>query len=519
MIESEKRKAIYLLHEEGLSIREIARSLRVSRKSVRKIIQEGGAPLLILRDDRKRIDPERLKKLYEDCQGFVQRMHEILLEEDGCDLAYSTLTRLVRSLGLGDPKDKDHRDAKVPDEPGKEMQQDTSPYELVIGGRPMKIIGSLLYLRYCKKRYLKFYPSFNRFRMKSFFHEALTFFEYTAETCIIDNTNLAVLHGTGPDAVMVPEMIELGKSHGGFKWKAHRIKHSDRKGGVESGFWFVETNFFPGRTFESLEDLNRQALEWATQRIVLRPHAKTGLIPAQLFEFEKSKLKKLPPFVPEPVLAHERETDQYGYAAFDGNYYWIPGHGRGRVQVVQYSQRIQIYRNRVRLAEYPLPAFGVKNERFRPVGVPEIRQHPNNCKSRAGAEENRLKAIGPEVAAYLEFLAKEPASTFKKYQLIRQLFSLSLKLAPVLLVQTISRAHRYRISNIETIEKIAQHLMRENSFQFEGWDELGEDPRAEQRRDAYRESEISDPPDMTRYDELLNRENENKDEDEDGQGT
>lgn len=511
MIESEKRKAVYLLHEEGMSIREIAKSLHVSRKSVRKIIKDCGAPLKIVREDRKQVDPERIAKLYDDCQGFIQRMHEILVEEDGTHLGYSTLTRLVRSLGLGDPKEKDHRDSKVPDEPGKEMQHDTSPYELPIGGRPMKVVGSLLYLRYCKKRYLKFYPAFNRFRMKCSLHEALTFFEYTAETCIIDNTNLAVLHGTGSDAVMVPEMIEFGKSHGGFKWKAHRIKHSDRKGGVESGFWFVETNFFPGRTFESLEDLNRQALTWATERIVLKPHAKTGLIPAQLFEFEKKHLKKLPPFVPEPVLAHERETDQYGYAAFDGNYYWIPGHGRGRVQVLQYSEKIRIYRDRERLADYPLPVFGVKHERFRPPGVPQVRQNPNNCKRRTGAEENRLKAIDPAVGAYLEFLAKQPESAFKKYHLIRQLFSLSLKLAPVLFIQTTSRAHRYRISDIETIERIALHLMRENSFQIEGWDELEEDPRD---RDVYRESEISDPPDMTRYDDLLNRQDMGNEPDE-----
>jgi len=519
MIDSDKRKAVYLLHEEGMAIREISRSLHLSRKSVRKIIAELGAPLKIVREDRKQVDPGRIQALHEDCQGFIQRMHEKLVEEDGIKLGYSTLTRLVRRLGLEDGKDKDRRDSQVPDEPGREMQHDTSPYELPIGGKRMKVVGSLLYLRYCKQRYLKFYPAFNRFRMKCFLHEGLTHFGYCAETCIIDNTNLAVLHGTGPDAVMVPEMMEFAKSHGDFQWKAHRIKHSDRKGGVESGFWFVETNYFPGRHFESLEDLNQQALEWATELIVLRPHAKTKLIPAQLFEFEKSSLKKLPPFVPEPVLTHERETDQYGYAAFDGNYYWIPGHGRGRVQVIQYSRKIRIYRDRERLAEYPLPAYGVKHERFKPEGMPGIRQYPSNCKRPTGAEENRLKAIDPAVASYLEFLARQPASSQRKYQLTRQLFSLSLKLAPSLLIQTVIRAHRYRISDIETIERIALHLMRENSFQVEGWSDPEEDF---QKRSVYLDGELSHPPDMSRYDDLLNNDEgdgEGPPGGEDGQGS
>ena len=39
MIEPEKRKAIYLLSQEGMGVREIARRLRVSRKAVRRIIR------------------------------------------------------------------------------------------------------------------------------------------------------------------------------------------------------------------------------------------------------------------------------------------------------------------------------------------------------------------------------------------------------------------------------------------------------------------------------------------------
>ena len=43
MIEPDKRKAIFLLHQGGMSIRAIARRLGVSRNSVRQIIQQNGA--------------------------------------------------------------------------------------------------------------------------------------------------------------------------------------------------------------------------------------------------------------------------------------------------------------------------------------------------------------------------------------------------------------------------------------------------------------------------------------------
>jgi hypothetical protein len=95
--------------------------------------------------------------------------------------------------------------ARVPDEPGAEMQHDTSPYTLSIGGQKMNVIGSLIYLRYSKMRYLKFYRSFNRFQMKCFFHAALNFWGVCAPVCIIDNTNLARLRRTGKNAVMTPD--------------------------------------------------------------------------------------------------------------------------------------------------------------------------------------------------------------------------------------------------------------------------------------------------------------------------
>jgi len=61
----------------------------------------------------------------------------------------------------------------------------------------------------------------------------------------------------------VPLMAAFAE-HYGFQFLCHAIRHSNRKAGEERSFWTVETNFLPGRSFQSLEDLNRQALEWAS---------------------------------------------------------------------------------------------------------------------------------------------------------------------------------------------------------------------------------------------------------------
>src|SRR5437899_5815512 len=225
MIDADKRKAVFLLHQEGIGRNQIARQLRMSPNTVRVIIEQQGEMPLRSRSDKIEIDVELLKRLYQECDGFAQRVHEKLIEEEHVSIQYSTLTRLLRQLGMS--RSEEPRCDRVPDEPGAEMQHDTSPYSVLLGDTRANVIASLLYLRYSKRRYLRFYRVFNRFRMKCFFDEALKFWEHAARVCIIDNTNLARLRSTGKDAVIVPEMEAFGK-HYGFRFLCHEKGHPNR---------------------------------------------------------------------------------------------------------------------------------------------------------------------------------------------------------------------------------------------------------------------------------------------------
>ena len=421
-----------------------------------------------------------------------------MTEEHNIQIGYSTLTRQIRAL---DFDQKNSRCDQVPDQPGVEMQHDTSPYRLKIGGQRILVQGSLLYFRYCKVRYLKFYRSFTRFHMKCFFHEALTFWQYAAPRCIVDNTNLARLRGTGANAVIVPEMVQFAKSYG-FGYVCHERGHANRKAGNERGFYTVETNFFPGRTFASMEDLNRQALQWATVRMHNRPLSKTGLIPAKAFAYEQSFLVKLPPFVSAPYLEHKRSTDQYGYAAFDGNYYWIPGTSREQLTVLQYSDRLKIYSKRALLVEYDLPKEGVKNKKFWPPGQPVPKHQPVHRKKPTAEEEKRLRAVAPDVDDYLNQTLKGMGSS--KHRFVRQLYGLYQKLATPLFVKTIQRALQYRITQIETLERIAFLLLQEGNYQLP----CASADQDFQRRASYQEGRFSSDVDLSIYEQLIGDDDE-----------
>jgi len=448
-----------------------------------------------VRRDKIRIDEELLRRLYGECKGWIQRVHEKLVEEEGIQVKYSTLTRMLRKLGIS--KTEEERCDRMPDKPGDEMQHDTSPYKVELSDKPFNVIASLIYLRYCKRRYLRFYRSFNRFKMKSFFHEALMFWGYAAKECIIDNTNLARLRGTGKNAVIVPEMETFSKQYG-FDYICHEVGHSNRKAGEERSFYTVETNFFPGRTFENMEDLNRQAFKWATVRMYHRPMSKTGLIPAKAFEHERAYLIKLPPYILPPYLVHERLTDQYGYISFDGNFYWVPGSKRDDVRVLEYPGILKLYQKRKCLVEYQLPEDeGIKNKLFSPEGLPKPKYQPHNRKKPTQTEEKKLRAMDKAVDDYLKFALKEKG--IQSHRFIRKLFCLHRQMSPSLFIKTTKRALRYQITCIDTIRKIALMYINQNDDQELPFAQVDENLH---EREAYQEGFITDDPDFTEYDKM-----------------
>ena len=504
MIDQDTCSAIFKLHQGGMSLREISRCLHVSRNAVRKIVKQQGKTAPQERKDKIHIDAELLERLYRECDGWVERIHEKLLEEEQIDVGYSTLTRMLRKSGLG--RNCPTRCDRVPDEPGAEMQHDTTVYQVKLAVKRTKLIASLIYLRYSKRRYLKFYRTFNRFAMKCFLHEALMYWGCSAKECIIDNTNLARLRGAGSRAIIVPEMNAFSRRYG-FQFVCHAIKHPNRKAGNERSFWTVETNFLRGRTFDSLEDLNQQARQWATERMEQRAQTKMRLIPAKAFEHECMYLNQLPQHLGAPYQSHQRGTDQYGYVSFQANYYWVPGTRRDEVKVLQYANRLKIFLGHECSAEYLLPPDGTRNKRFSPVGQPQPGHQPRRFRRNAKSEEQRLRSIDKSVADYLDYALSAPG-VVQRHRFTRELFALSRKVTSSLFVKTVQRAHHYGVVDLATVRRIAWLCISQSADVLPQVD-VDEDF---QQRPAYQEGNLTDQPDLTIYDQLFEEKQENEDD-------
>ncbi|MBE0467400.1 MAG: DDE-type integrase/transposase/recombinase [Candidatus Desulforudis sp.] len=245
MLDADRRCAILTLSHQGRGVRTIARAVGVSRNTVRRVLASGSAAVQeVVRPEQLSSALETIKELYRECEGNRVRVWEELAAK-GTAVPYQTLTGFMRRHGIG--VEKKERAGSYHFEPGEEMQHDTSPHDVTVGGKKRRLQCAALILCHSRMLFARCYPTFNRFCAKIFLTEALLFMGGAARRCVIDNTSIVIAHGTGKKAVIAPEMEAFAERFG-FAFLAHALGDVNRKGRVERPFGFIERNFYPGRT-------------------------------------------------------------------------------------------------------------------------------------------------------------------------------------------------------------------------------------------------------------------------------
>ena len=340
MLNEAVRETILQLHQRGHSKRSIARMLSVSRSTVRAVIEAGTARVPRLeRQERAEEYREQIPALLKDCKGNLVRVHEKLTEE-GLQLSYPALTAFCRRHGLTVKTDK--RTGRYHFSPGKEMQHDTSPHDVEIGGKRRRVQTASLVLCYSRMLFFQFYPRFRRFECKVFLTEAIRYHGGACQQCMIDNTHVVVAKGTGAAMVPAPEMDAFSQRLD-FRFVAHERGDANRSGRVERPFHFIENNFLAGRSFRDWTDANAQARQWCDRvNGTYKKHLRA--IPRELYAMEQAHLRPLPRWVPDPYLVHQRLVDLEGYVNLDTNRYSVPSDLiRRQVEVHETKDRVTVF--------------------------------------------------------------------------------------------------------------------------------------------------------------------------------
>jgi transposase len=462
MLDQSTRTAILRLREQGHGSRAIARALGVSRGAVRDVIK-AGAPDVPRLSRAEKAEPHKaeIAALYAACKGNLVRVHEELATS-GAALSYQALTAFCRRHGIGQPPKKPAGSYHF--EPGEEMQHDTSPHEAEIGGKKRKVQTASLVLCYSRLIFIQLYPTFNRFLCKLFLTDALTYVGGVCKSCMIDNTHVVVLHGTGKDMVPVPEMESFGERFG-FSFAAHEKGHANRSARVERPFHFIENNFLAGRSFTDWQHANREAVEWCDKvNATFNNHLHASR--RDLFATERPHVKPLPIWVPDVYALHQRIVDLEGYVTVHSNRYSVPYQLIARrVEVRETKERVLVYEGPREVASHQRVLDAAETR----VTLPEHRP-PRGEGSKVHraqlSEECELLRLLPEQSDYVAALKVR-----RGILALRALLRLVREYPRRPLSTAIETAKTYGLYDISRLERMVLRNIARDYFTLEGDDE------------------------------------------------
>ena len=455
MLNTRQRSAILELHAQGIQKKQIARTLKISVRTVKKILRsQSSQPPAVIRAEKAEPYRQQILELWATCKGNLVRVHEEIVAA-GAPLSYPALTAFCRRHGIGqEPKvPSGHYDFR----PGQEIQHDTSPHEALIGGKKRKVQSASAALCYSHMLFFQAYPTFQRFDCKVFLNDAFGYYGGVSEDVMIDNTHVVVLRGTGRDMVPVPEMAAFAERYG-FRFLAHERGDANRSARVERGFDFIDNNFFAGRCFASWEDLNSQARQWCDRvNGAYKKHIRA--VPRELFALERTRLKPLPVWLLEVYRLHERMVDVEGYVALHRNRYSVPVAWIGRrVEVRETKETVEIQLDARSSVTHRRIAEAQEDRVTLPEHRPPRGQGIKRCDP--PPEQRALLEAAPELAAYVTALRQRKLSVIALRQLLRMVREYPR--TPV--VAAVEEATRFGLYDMNRLERMILRRIARDYF-------------------------------------------------------
>ena len=183
---------------------------------------------------------------------------------------------------------------------------------------------------------------------------AFTAFGGVPGELLYDRMKTAVLNEVS-DGIIYNARLQSLARHYGFTPRACAAYRAKTKGKVERPYRYIRQDFFLGRAFRDLEDLNRQFDDWQRQVANQRRHGTTHRPIATAFATEQNSLIPLPALPFNAVMSLERRLSRDGMVSVNGNEYSVPDGVRGRSVEVRVSlSDVQIYAEGTLVAMHPL---------------------------------------------------------------------------------------------------------------------------------------------------------------------
>jgi transposase len=315
-----KWQQVKALRARGVSIKKIARKLKVSKNTVKKYLRSPEPPQFKAREYEKLLDPyeeainEMLGKKY-----IGTRIYNELLQR-----GYSGSLSLVHKY-IADVQEEEQMKAKattrVETEPAKQMQYDWKEWHLPVAENLVKIYLHEVVLSYSRKKYYVSSLSITSQDIIRAIAGAIEYFGGFAEELIIDNPKQMVITHRKDGIVCYNDDFLRFCGLYGIQPNACRNYRARTKGKAERPFYYLQEHLLRGLEVNDLSLFDVSLFEF-TEKYNARPHSDLKESPDERFQREKALLKGIPQI--DPAILYDkpvRKVSNEGYVSWDGGLY------------------------------------------------------------------------------------------------------------------------------------------------------------------------------------------------------
>ena len=322
------------LHHQGLNISQISRETGYHRNTVRKYLTAQTMPVPAPRRVRpSKLDPfkEYIQQRIRDYPLSAARIYREI-QERGFDGKYTIVKDYIRKIR---PPTSVPAVFRFETKPGVQSQVDWGECgHLNVDGRRRKLYCFSMILGYSRMRYVVFTLSTDTYTLIQCHLGAFEYFGGYTEEILYDNIKTVILKRAlrAREHQWNPKFEDFF-SHHGFIPRLCKPYCPQTKGKIENTIGYVKRDFLLGGTFSSLDDMNRQVLQWCN-RVNATPHGTTNEIPFDRLHQENLKsILAIPPY----LLRREehRKISREAYISYLGNRYSVPYRYAGREAVVE----------------------------------------------------------------------------------------------------------------------------------------------------------------------------------------
>jgi transposase len=435
------------LLSKGISQRQIAKSLGISRNTVAKIVIKIAAgqswPPLQTRNKRLSDFHDQIRELAENNKSAVL-IHDRLTRIHDLSVSYPTVARYVRQFKRSE--------VFVPMlcDPGEEAQVDFGYLGRYIqDGKSRKVWVFSFILSHSR---LGYHELVLDQKVSTFIACHIHSFEYLGgvpATIKIDNLKAGVITPSFYEPIIQEQYARFLKHYGCSPIVSRPYRPQD-KGKVESGIKYVVNNFVPRLDHHDFDRAKRDLALWNDNVSNVRVHGTTRKVPLEVFNrIEKKALLQLPPQRYEMFDVEQRKVATYHHVLFKYNYYSVPHNYFGQqVMIRSNGSVLRIYNERQEIALHGI-AKGTGQYITR-----EEHKPPNKQRRSREYYINKVNQIGPSALLFMHTVEQKKPRHW--HEMIRGIISLTRVYEVLEVDMACQRALDFDAISYQTVKNILE---------------------------------------------------------------